>query len=410
MSKCMDANDELMAGKLSTIFKPLVLEETGLGETVANLWTSVGDASDADGSCWLGDPPDPRTYLLSTPPEADGFDIDESRGVLPLGKVGMLAAAGGVGKSWALTQLAISVATGTQWLGAYDVTAPGHVLLALGEEERLEVRRRLYYAGKAAKLTAQQVELVKERIIFLPLCGKPVCITQQPGAQGAATKPGADFGDAAETVFSDVLRKRLTNSGHAWRLVVFDPRSRFAGLDAETDNAAATRFVQALERFAEVPGNPTVLVAHHTNKNSRAPGADAGAGAARGSSALTDGVRWQANLEPLEMTDSDGRRLVEFRVTKTNYGLYPGPVTLTRDPDHRGAMRAVSTEEHLKCLEAREAAAEEAAIDKAVKKKEQAAKAKERFADIALDEAANEDMEDSAQAHQEDPIMEEVEL
>ena len=55
-----------------------------------------------------------------------------------------------------------------------------------------------------------------------------------------------------------------------FRLVVVDPLSRFAGPDAEKDNAAATRFMQALESLAAP--DRAILNAHHTNKLSRGPG------------------------------------------------------------------------------------------------------------------------------------------
>src|SRR5262249_25635901 len=91
---------------------------------------------------WYTKPPERRSWLLR--------DQRTDSGVLPLGKVGMLAGAGGAGKTMALTQLAVAVATGTPWLGVLEVAAQGNVLLILGEEDAEEVRRRLYRAYQAA--------------------------------------------------------------------------------------------------------------------------------------------------------------------------------------------------------------------------------------------------------------------
>ena len=64
---------------------------------------------------WYSTPPPPRRWLLR---DARKENRD---GVLPLGKVGLLAAAGGVGKTTANTQLTLAVASGTTWLGAFEV-------------------------------------------------------------------------------------------------------------------------------------------------------------------------------------------------------------------------------------------------------------------------------------------------
>lgn len=62
---------------------------------------------------------------------------------LPLGVVGVLAAAGGTGKSMAVLQLAISVATRLPWL-EMDMGNPGAVLILSAEDDREEIHRRLH--------------------------------------------------------------------------------------------------------------------------------------------------------------------------------------------------------------------------------------------------------------------------
>ena len=271
---------------------------------------------------WFEAKPPHRRWLL----ERDGEDDEKSRsvGFLPLGKVGMLAAAGGVGKTMALVQLALSVATGRPWLGAFYVPeeSRGHVLLALGEEDAEEAHRRLYNAframwpGDEEQHSGEQRAAMKravERITVVPLSGVPCSLVTTSPTTRTTEESAALAG----------LREFLDNAAHEWSLVVLDPLSRFAGVETETDNAAATRFVQAVETLVTVPGNPTVLLAHHTTKGSRGEEGENASDTtdARGASAITDGVRWVARLSPVKRSENDpvpGR--ATLTLTKSNYG------------------------------------------------------------------------------------------
>ncbi|MDZ7703886.1 MAG: hypothetical protein U5L04_05310, partial [Trueperaceae bacterium] len=126
--------------------------------------------------------------------------------------------------------------------------------------------------------------------------------------------------------------------GIPWRAIILDPASRFVGPSAETDNAVATRFVEILEqwalnKYAGADIGPTVLFAHHVKKSSATEPKELlfNQGAARGSSGLTDGVRWQANMagetfkEHGEYTD-----VVGLNVVKVNDAPAGEPVFLKR--------------------------------------------------------------------------------
>src|SRR5690606_15031618 len=101
------------------------------------------DALSPIGAEVFTEPPPPKEWLLSRTDEETG----ESIGVLERGIVGALPAPGGRGKSWALAQLSIAVALGTQWLDAFNAEHVGNVLLAMAEESTEEVRRRLHAVG-----------------------------------------------------------------------------------------------------------------------------------------------------------------------------------------------------------------------------------------------------------------------
>ena len=84
---------------------------------------------------WLHQSPPAQRVLLSY--------LDQC--MLPMGKVGFFVGEGGIGKSWALTQLAIAVATGEPWLGQFSVPeeSQGAVLMVMAEEDQDEMHRRL---------------------------------------------------------------------------------------------------------------------------------------------------------------------------------------------------------------------------------------------------------------------------
>jgi hypothetical protein len=281
----------------------------------------------------LDRPAPPRECLLW----ADG-----RRGLLPAGKVGMVAAEGGAGKTWALVQLAVAVATGTPWLGTYTVDPKrrGKVLLLLAEEDEREFHFRL-------ERVCQDLPQGNRADVASNLVA-PDLYVENAGDQGddvgIALMRSADEvhrGGGRETGFSLRLTHLVQELG-PWSLIVFDPLVHFASGDTEKDNIAASRMLRRFQRFTHAPGSPTVLFTHHTTKSSRAARGE-GATAARGASALNDNARWQARLEPRE--DYDGApRLVNFRVVKNNYPVGPRPETLVLFADPDRGLRPASSE------------------------------------------------------------------
>lgn len=294
-------------------------ERSGASPDPVDPWSGLVRPVPTD---WYTTPPPQRTWLLSDSRRPNGD------GVLALGKVGQMIAEGGAGKTMALAQLAVAVATGTRWLGIFDVASPGRVLMALGEEDAEEARRRLFRAARASHVPNPP----PGSIVVIPLAGVTCAMLERD-----------DRRNATEAPFLTFLRARLS-SEQGWRLVIVDPLARFAGPDAETDNAAATRFMQALESLVAPSGGATILDAHHTNKFSRtARGAIEGT-AGRGSSAFFDGARWECSLgaERLELEDADTRErlgeIVTWTNTKTNYSRKAEPVLLRRDLENGGAL------------------------------------------------------------------------
>lgn len=278
-------------------------------EKLAAKWKTLGELA------WLQTEPPERECLVRFP------NGKKQEGTIPLGRVGLFTGGGGQGKSWLLTQLAVSVASGSVWLGTYTPTKSGRVLLVFAEEDADEMHRRVKWAAES--LPEQLSVELAENLVPLPLMGEDVALTR--------TDPKTS--ETHETAFAEAIRAKLAEE--EWRLVVLDPLARFAGPEVEVDNAAATRFVQTLETLTRGPGNPALVMSHHTTKASRSASGDETA--ARGASALVDGARWVAHVEAPVTKDRDaqtGRKKIHsfavLKFTKVNYGVWPDEVTLKR--------------------------------------------------------------------------------
>ena len=117
--------------------------------------------------------------------------------------------------------------------------------------------------------------------------------------------------------YNDLLKELKDKEPEdGWALIIFDPISRFLGPKAETENEAATQFIALLERMSlELKGEPTILFGHHMNKSGLS-GETTDQGSARGASAITDGVRWQANLE--KVAEKEGKKKYKANEIKLN--------------------------------------------------------------------------------------------
>lgn len=272
--------------------------EPGERSLLAERWRSLGERE--DGHAWLREEPPPREWLLR-------------RGEVPMlarGLVGLLVAPGGRGKTYALCDLAISIATGLPWLGVIDVASRGRVVLALAEEDDAEVRRRLHAVARARRLSEGDLAAADAHIVALGLAGRDVSLVVVDGS----------------TVAPSALQRELVRrvSGHEHHAVLLDPLARWAP-GVESDNAVATRAIELLEEIAAA-ARGTVLVAHHTAKWARRDGESGGHGsAARGVTAITDGARWVAELQ------GDDDDSLALKVVKSNGAPLCEAIALARD-------------------------------------------------------------------------------
>jgi hypothetical protein len=257
-------------------------------------------------------------FLTTTPPNmprlVNYFEHGIQKPFIRKGIVGQLVGAGGVGKTHALAQLALSLTMGFPWLGIYPIEKKGHVFMGLGENGEDDIHRLLWKTVKnisntqeADFFTSNSFYEAEKRLAVSSFTGKDATFIRQ----GSSTP----FYQA----FLQELKSKEPIDG--WSCIILDPISRFMGSDTENDNAAATHFISLLERLTlELKGHPTVLFGHHMNKSSLS-NTSTDQGASRGSSAITDGVRWQANLEKIFSSEEDKNDSmhVRLRVVKSNF-------------------------------------------------------------------------------------------
>lgn len=158
-----------------------------------------------------------------------------------------------------------------------------------------------------------------ENLMLLPMAGE-VCTLLEDG------RPTA-------------LYDELMVVAQGARLIIIDPVRRMHDGD-ENNSSDMTRFVVAMEHLAKVTG-AAVVGLHHANRASVSD--TASQNAARGSSALVDGARWQLNLSRMDekaadqhtVSEAERPHYVALDFAKTNY-LPPRPrCWLKRGPGGR---------------------------------------------------------------------------
>jgi len=257
----------------------------------------------------------PVNYLTTDAPEEPMILTSDKQPFLRKGITAMLVGAGGVGKTHFLTQLAMSVGTGKKFLDTFSIPNPGYVFMALSENSE-EDNHRLIRKISKGEYSDDEILEASQKISIMSLAGKKTIFIE----------------DSHSTSFYLDLKSSLKEKEpeEGWTLIILDPISRFLGVTAETDNASATQFIALLEHIiSDLKGKPTVLFSHHMNKHSHGS-KDTNQTAARGSSALTDGVRWQANLEKdidkdeltLKVVKSNFTAMTEYEFKKNNDGSF----------------------------------------------------------------------------------------
>lgn len=267
--------------------------------------------------------PEPRGYewirsaFTDQPPALDF--------VLPgflLGSVGALISPGGTGKSWLALEIAVALASGIDiaglWTQAPASLSLGSTVYLAAEDPPEIIAHRLHALG--AHLSGPERDAVSERVRIVTLVGAASHVQ-------LINDNGIPNGTAIH---------QLERWATGRRLVILDTIRRFHGAN-ESSSQSMSALLDCLERCATTT-KAAILYLHHANKfaiwNNRTDEATA----SRGSSVLTEHVRWQAALtEDKAHTQRTGqprgtRRTSSliYSITKTNYGSPPQPCMLRR--------------------------------------------------------------------------------
>ncbi len=193
-------------------------------------------------------------------------------------KVGSVVAKGSTGKSWFLLQLAVSIASGMDFMGMKNPNNGGNVLYIMGEEDKDDIHRRISSIKTSYKNSITNESEVNKNLSFL-------CVNGQNVTLNAQSKLRKDL--------------KLYIQIHEPKLIILDPAIRFFEGD-ENNSRDATKFVEILEELKNM--GTTILFAHHTGKMMSDT---LDQHSARGSSAFIDASRWNIVLKKIHRKDAD---------------------------------------------------------------------------------------------------------
>lgn len=209
---------------------------------------------------------------------------------LQAGEVGMLPAPGGTGKTFLMLQLAMSISTGTPFADVWEAPKKGRVVFLTAEDTLQVLHHRLYYM----RPPIEWQEDMRTNMEVISLAGSiPRLLTV---GKNRAPERGDWFED-------------MLSLATGARLFVVDPLSRFHSCD-ENDASQMTMLVQTFEAIAKQTG-AAIIFTHHSNKGAQQHGSGGSQASARGSSALTDGVRWQMNLWKMSKEEAQEKHVPE---------------------------------------------------------------------------------------------------
>jgi regulatory protein RepA len=224
-----------------------------------------------------------------------------------IGTVGSLVSPGGAGKSmWGII-LAHQIASGRDLLGIGE-TRTGKVVYLSGEDDEDELGYRLAAIGP-----------------MLSLSDRAACVDNLMMV---------DFTKEMKKIDSNEFQEELEMAAAGTRLIIIDTLRVFHG--ADENNASEMTYIISILRSIAAKNHCSIMFLHHSSKAMAVSGAGDMQQASRGSSVLTDNIRWQSFL--VTMTDKEAESLsertdgtpigsdrkgyfVKFGISKQNYGL-----------------------------------------------------------------------------------------
>lgn len=250
--------------------------------------------------------------------------IDYVKPGFPVGVVGGLVAPGASSKTYFAIQDGLTIASGR----ASRTMPRGGVLYLPAEDPINQVGRRVKAIAAAWGLSGEEAEAAAANWRAWPLMGEAPDLVERLEND---ERPLVD-------AICDVCAKQFT--GDKVRLIIFDTLRRFTFND-ENDGGAMSRFLGCMELLCKRL-QCSCMYLHHSSKAAALQGQLSTQQAARGSSVLSDNIRYQEYLSPMTQEEAEklgkmgpdghahvpvgGERglYVRWGVSKQNYG-HPVP-------------------------------------------------------------------------------------
>ncbi len=236
-------------------------------------------------------------WLPARPPNRDFVFNLFGKPMMPKGAVGVLSATGGTGKTFFLLALAAMAAKGGTF-GPISAVCPLKVLVICGEDDQDEIGRRIWdITGGNIPPNLHAASVYGEVGPLMRL-------------EKGVPERAAGFYWLEETL----------KNHPGIDLLIIDPKSRFYGLD-ENSNDHATEWIRCLEYLCK-EYVPNILFAAHTSQGEMGRISQK---MNRGATAIIDGCRWQAGLAQMDPDTADKyhidspRDYIAFDVPKSNY-------------------------------------------------------------------------------------------
>lgn len=235
-----------------------------------------------------------ETFAFKELFEREYDDMDWVKYGLPVGCVGGIVGAGSVGKSFKTLEDSMYIASGAC---EAEGLKRGGVLFLPAEDPIEEIGKRIKAIGNFFEYTPEMIDRLDANFIIWPLLGQAPNLMET--AQDGETRPLIDaICDVAATKFK----------GDPVRLVVFDTLRRFSFAD-ENDSGQMSQFLACMEIVSNRLHCASFFL-HHASKNAVLNGGARMQQAARGSTVLSDNVRYQENLSA--MTPDEAEKLGEI--------------------------------------------------------------------------------------------------
>lgn len=225
----------------------------------------------------------------------------------PIKTLGGLTSAGGTGKTFFVLQMAIELAATLK----YEKTRG--VLYLPAEDSLEEIGTRIQSIAKVYELTNEQIELADQNFQIWSLLAENPDLLEK---NGEGKNPLADeICEIAKSYKRDPLQ-----------LIIIDTLRRFNCAD-ENSGGDMAQVLSAMERICQMTG-ASVLFLHHITKSSALNGQGNLQQASRGSSVLSDNIRYQEFLRTMipeeadKLGEIDDRGKVRGVIGKDNHKLY----------------------------------------------------------------------------------------